>query len=324
MKFDEMLENNTKVPGVYFKKGPNNIQLFLEQEDSHGKMIFYSLFPGIYLAYIKISSPAWPIYNSEEDYCMFLVNYCIHGRCELLLNNGNFIYLDQGDLALSNQAAQNQFTYPYNNYEGIEFYIDIKAVKEQAEFLSQYFEVDVSKIRKTYCYDDRTYIAKPTSRTRQLLENIWLLQKEPSVFHMRLLCIELFQTLLDQTTISRSKSCSFYTGIQVQMAKKVNAIISSDLRKHYPVRELAGLFSVSETSLKNYFRGVYGKNISVYLRELRMDSAAKLLVDSNLSVLEIAEQVGYANQGKFAAVFKKQFQITPSEYRRKKILEKIS
>ena len=72
----------------------------------------------------------------------------------------------------------------------------------------------------------------------------------------------------------------------------------------------------SETSLKNYFRGVYGQNISVYLREIRLKKAAELFASTNLSVSEVAEQVGYMNQSKFAAVFKKQYGQTPLEYRR--------
>ena len=76
--------------------------------------------------------------------------------------------------------------------------------------------------------------------------------------------------------------------------------------------------------MKNYFRGVFGQNISAYLREVRMRKAAELLADGRLSVSEVAEQVGYINQSKFAAVFKKQFGISPLEYRRRKHLERLS
>ena len=40
-------------------------------------------------------------------------------------------------------------------------------------------------------------------------------------------------------------------------------------------------FSVGETSLKNYFRGVYGQNISTYLREVRMKAAAEFLANTS-------------------------------------------
>ena len=118
------------------------------------------------------------------------------------------------------------------------------------------------------------------------------------------------------------KTCGFYTETQVEIAKRAAQILSDDLRQHIPVRQIAERFSVSETSLKNYFRGVFGQNISVYLRETRMKKAAELLSTTKLSVAEAAEQVGYINQSKFASVFKKQFGLSPLEYRRAKTLEK--
>ena len=121
--------------------------------------------------------------------------------------------------------------------------------------------------------------------------------------------------------IPPSQACTFFTETQVDIAKRVEKIITSDLRQHHPAWELAAQFSVSETSLKNYFRGVFGQNISIYLREVRMKKAAELLATTRLSVAEVAEQVGYMNQSKFASVFKKQFGLSPLEYRRSKNLE---
>ena len=55
----------------------------------------------------------------------------------------------------------------------------------------------------------------------------------------------------------------------MELAKRTAKILSDDLRQHIPVRQIAERFSVSETSLKNYFRGVYGQNISPKVEEYR-------------------------------------------------------
>ena len=44
--------------------------------------------------------------------------------------------------------------------------------------------------------------------------------------------------------------------------------------------------------------------------------AAELLTDTALPVIEIASRVGYENQSKFSAVFRKRFGVSPREYRR--------
>ena len=121
--------------------------------------------------------------------------------------------------------------------------------------------------------------------------------------------------------IRHSNTCGFYTETQVEIAKRAAQILSDDHRPHIPVRQIAERFSVSETSLKNYFRGVYGQNISTWLREIRMNEAARLLSDTKRPIAEISEHVGYSKQGKYAAVFKKQFGLSPLEYRRSKNLE---
>ena len=141
---------------------------------------------------------------------------------------------------------------------------------------------------------------------------------------MKIYSLALFPLLMAQEEIPPSQACAHFTETQVSIAKQVEEIITADLQQYHPAWELAAGFSISETSMKNYFRGVFGQNISAYLREVRMRKAAELLADGRLSVSEVAEQVGYINQSKFAAVFKRQFGISPLEYRRRKHLERLS
>ena len=72
----------------------------------------------------------------------------------------------------------------------------------------------------------------------------------------------------------------------------------------HTVREFAERFSVSESSVKNYFHGVYGQSIAQYMTGQRMLLAAKLLAQTKLSVIDMAARVGYLNQSKFSAAFR--------------------
>ena len=53
-----------------------------------------------------------------------------------------------------------------------------------------------------------------------------------------------------------------------------------------------------------------------YFRKKRMEKAAELLENTGFKVIEIANQVGYENQGKFAGVFAETYGVTPLEFRR--------
>ena len=107
----------------------------------------------------------------------------------------------------------------------------------------------------------------------------------------------------------------YFTSSQVAIARETRNILCADLSQNHTARELAERFQVAETSLKNYFRGVFGENLSTFLREARMRQAAELLQSSELRVAEIAAQIGYENQSKFAAVFVRRFGCPPLEYR---------
>lgn len=61
---------------------------------------------------------------------------------------------------------------------------------------------------------------------------------------------------------------------------------------------------------------ILGESYLTYFRKKRMSKAAELLTTTNLKIIDIANTVGYENQGKFANVFAKEYGITPLEFRR--------
>ena len=192
-------------------------------------------------------------------------------------------------------------------------------LQEQPSKYRYYHQGKKVQCIELFCPDGNTYISTVAPEVEEILTKLWgLLDIAPpfSISQMKFYALALFSLMQNLNDIPPSQACTFFTETQVDIAKRVEKIITSDLRQHHPAWELAAQFSVSETSLKNYFRGVFGQNISFYLRECRMKRAAELLVSTTRSVAEIAEQVGYMNQSKFALVFKKRFSMSPLEYRR--------
>ena len=53
-----------------------------------------------------------------------------------------------------------------------------------------------------------------------------------------------------------------------------------------------------------------------YVRKIRLDQGRDLLKNTNLSIVEIAQQVGYTDADYFSRLFKRYYQLTPSEFRR--------
>ena len=328
MKIDEVIRKCLEIPGISLKQGEFSSEMILNSKDGKGSMKFFPLFPGITLAYIFVNSNTWPAPKlAEADETLkgpLIINYCISGRCELILDNENYVYLTENQFSLTEHFAQNQYIYPRRIYEGLELFIDLESATGNDSCISKDFALGLNDLPDIYCPNGKTYLSEGNDALEHIFKQLWdLSAKEDnySILRMKLFVLSLFGLLIHENNIPAPHSYTFYTESQVEIAKKVEKILTADLRQHHPAWELADTFSISETSLKNYFRGVFGQNISLYLRDVRMNRAANLLLSTKLSVAEIAEQVGYSNQSKFASVFKKKFGVAPLEYRRLKRLE---
>lgn len=149
------------------------------------------------------------------------------------------------------------------------------------------------------------------------LWNLYSPEEPRCLQQMKVYSLSLLASLLNTPVISPANRHTFYTKYQVEIAKKAEQMLTMDLSQHHPAHELAASFSISETSLKNYFRGVYGENISSYMQKKRMEKAGELLLDTTAPVSEVALFTGYSSQSKFAAVFRKHYGTAPLEFRRR-------
>ena len=73
---------------------------------------------------------------------------------------------------------------------------------------------------------------------------------------------------------------------------------------------------LSTTAFKAGFRRLYGLPVHTWLRQRRMERAAELLQGSSLSVLGVAQSVGYGSASQFTAAFRRQYGVTPARYRK--------
>ena len=110
MKIDDIIRKCIEIPGVSIKRSEFNAELLMKTKEGKGSMTFFQLFPGLTIAYIFINSPTWAAPNLGKDSFIkkgpLLLNYCVTGRCEIILNNGNFVYVKDGDISLTECFAQ--------------------------------------------------------------------------------------------------------------------------------------------------------------------------------------------------------------------------
>lgn len=77
------------------------------------------------------------------------------------------------------------------------------------------------------------------------------------------------------------------------------------------LQELAHRVGTNEFKLKSGFKAVFGTTVFGYVRKQRMEQARMMLVQGDVSVTQVALEVGYASLGHFVEAFKTHFGITP-------------
>lgn len=95
---------------------------------------------------------------------------------------------------------------------------------------------------------------------------------------------------------------------------KVEALLVSDFAVPPPtIEQLAKISAMSPTKLKKDFKTMYGLPVYEYYQKNRMYRAKALLQEEIYAIKQVGTMVGYTNLGHFAASFKKEFGILPSE-----------
>lgn len=82
------------------------------------------------------------------------------------------------------------------------------------------------------------------------------------------------------------------------------------------INELAEKLHVSTSTLSKRFRQETGMSPREYLEQLVISRACTLLLADELSIADVAEELGFSDQFYFAKYFKKQMHVSPSGYRR--------
>lgn len=92
--------------------------------------------------------------------------------------------------------------------------------------------------------------------------------------------------------------------------------IRENYQKQISLEETAIAANVSPNYLSKLFKSETGVGFLDYLTQIRLKESERLLSETNLSIKEIAAQVGYLDEKYYSKLFKKTTGIKPSEYRR--------
>ncbi len=116
---------------------------------------------------------------------------------------------------------------------------------------------------------------------------------------------------LTTAVYKHKKSSQNYPPIVTDCVEYITLHLCEDIK----LADICDTLHVSASHLSKIFKAATGKTISEYIALSRCEKAADLLKNTNYSISEISNFVGYSDNNYFVKVFKKIYEVTPSAYK---------
>ena len=155
------------------------------------------------------------------------------------------------------------------------------------------------------------------SRTIQsALRNLWNLSNDEGAPSRLLARSAGFEILAELCRLGGAPFPSAKGGLAPWAERHCLELMHARLSEDISLDELAAEAKLSPFHFARMFKQSLGVPPRVYLTRLRVEKACELLKRTNLSITQIALEVGYSSNQVLARIFFKHMSVTPSDYRR--------
>lgn len=128
--------------------------------------------------------------------------------------------------------------------------------------------------------------------------------------------LELFASSREVNSISSLGFAPILNPLDEQRVGKICEYINARLETPIFREELANLVSLSPDAFGKFFRSRMGKPLPVFVNELRVSRACRMLTETDESVMRIALECGFENLSNFNRQFLRHTRETPRQYRK--------
>lgn len=104
-------------------------------------------------------------------------------------------------------------------------------------------------------------------------------------------------------------------GLTPRVHRRCIDFMQANISEDVSLEDIAAEAELSQFHFARMFKQTVGVSPRVYLTRIRMEKACELLEKTDMTVTEIAFEVGYSSSQAFARVFLKELRITPTAYR---------
>ncbi|WCQ69476.1 AraC family transcriptional regulator [Streptococcus pasteurianus] len=238
----------------------------------------------------------------------FVLHYVETGKGELIINNRSYFSTQFNGFILKrgeHVSYRGDKDTPWKNY-----WLGIKG-NDFKSFLRNLTIHDLS----IFNFSDDSHVVS-------IIKEICLKTKEEEIvseFWYKQKTYELLSSMQKEFEINELISLDSQTKPIIEIYE----YICKNFQNHLSINDLASNFGISRSSLYRQFKSIYCCTPKKFILELKIDKACQLLKETDFSIKEIADLVGFDDYSVFSKSFKKIVGESPSFFRQNLVSKEI-
>lgn len=121
------------------------------------------------------------------------------------------------------------------------------------------------------------------------------------------------------TTIASPGFVSQFEGVSDERLGLVYDYVMNHFQEKISIEVVADLVSMNKASFCRYFKRITQKTFTDFLNDIRIGFACKMLLENQMSILEVCYHCGYNNVSHFNRQFRKKMKLSPSSYQKSRL-----
>ena len=243
--------------------------------------------------------------------------FCLAGAVTLTRRDGSILTAGTRQVLLLTDLSDVAGASADAPLEGILIAVDARGARESLKTICNLLgglTLDTGLVRRWMASRGGCAVEGPTDWSRAAFANLDCLPQSERARWCVWKSVELLYLLCNPK--GQEDSAPALERETVRRLAEICRYMEEHLDESLTISALSRRACLSTTTFKEGFRRLYGLPVHTWLRQRRMERAAELLRDSSLSVLGVAQSVGYGSASQFSAAFRRQYGMTPAMYRK--------
>ncbi len=220
--------------------------------------------------------------------------YVIEGAVDCVVNDKKYL-LEKGEFGLC-------LPYDFHSYtprESTKYWVIVFS----QDFVRYFSKKIINKIGEGYSFRPKDEIENYV--VTQLINN-----PNPSIFTLKSCLYAICEEYLNSVKlIDKNRS-------QAEVISKIVDFVALNHTKKITLSDIAKELGYDYNYMSRHFKNVFNTNFTDFINMYRLETAVKLLDETNVNITEIALESGFQSVRSFHSFFKKTMGLSPSEYRK--------